>query len=548
MKILFMRNNAFALAAVVALTYSFLPVASGAPATLTLTLTQTPSFTEPIVSLYGRVKPANPGIAIGLQVEIDSKWQTTNLSTKSTSGGAWKIEATATALNAKVKYRAVAKVAGQIIYSSARTITIKQTPEMSAADSSTLIDLAGPGGRIHGVDISRWQHPNDAPIDFEKMYKAGVRFVMIKASDSRDVSDAQALKYLVMDHNAAQAAGIMTGFYYYATLPDTTDPNIIIDDALAQAQKAIWRLAGIGGYTDRDLSYALDLENNCVRVSNSGKCEKYATRSAVTLWANTWLSTMNLRTGRTPILYSYPQFLEHAMNRSTDLVKYPLWIAHYGINPADPLAQPGQKLGGCFVHSWTTSNCSVSWVMWQYTSCGIANKYGVPGSRLDLSVFRGTPSTFLDLIKGTWVPDVADLMPVHEPSALMINSTTSSTTNKPVVFSVSVNRPSGSPVVTGTVLFVPDVPFTAPTALTQSAVRESSGNWALSVKGIPAGTWSGSVEYKDVSGTHAKSSTPVLLTIIQGATPTPKPTKSPTPKPTKSPTTVADTCKNQIRI
>ena len=483
--------------------------AVGASATLSLTLKQTPSTTEPIVTMYGILKPAKVGLKVCVQVELDKKWQTSDLSSKTTSGGAWKIEAVATALSASVKYRVFTKVGNTTIFSLPRSIVIKQIPEMANVDSTTLMDLAGPGGRIHGVDISRWQHPNDAPIDFTKMYSAGVRFVMIKAADSRDSSDAQALKYVVMDHNAAQAAGIVTGFYYYATLPDSTDPSVIINDAMAQAQRAIWRLASIGGYNNRDLSFALDLEQNCVRVASNGNCAKYASRNAVTLWATTWLATLNLRTGRTPILYSYPQFLETAMMRSADLTKYPLWLAHYGINPADPLAQPGQKNGGCFVHSWTTSNCSVSWSMWQYTSCGIASKYGVPGTRLDLDVFRGTPSTFLDLIKGTWLPEVADLMPVQEPSTTIINSFTASDTNKPVIFNVSVNRPTGNPVVTGTVSFVPDQPFASPIALTQSAVRASSGNWTLTVKAIPAGSWSGSVVFKDVSGTHATSSAPV---------------------------------------
>ncbi|MEI9907081.1 MAG: GH25 family lysozyme [Actinomycetota bacterium] len=100
-----------------------------------------------------------------------------------------------------------------------------------------MIAESGPGGRIAGMDISRWQHPKDAPIDFTKMYTAGIRFVMIKASDTKDVNDAMALKYLLMDRDAAQAAGIYTGFYYYATLPDTTSESVVIADAQAQAQK-----------------------------------------------------------------------------------------------------------------------------------------------------------------------------------------------------------------------------------------------------------------------------------------------------------------------
>ena len=79
--------------------------AVGASATLSLTLKQTPSTTEPIVTMYGILKPAKVGLKVCVQVELDKKWQTSDLSSKTTSGGAWKIEAVATALSASVKYR-----------------------------------------------------------------------------------------------------------------------------------------------------------------------------------------------------------------------------------------------------------------------------------------------------------------------------------------------------------------------------------------------------------------------------------------------------------
>jgi len=545
------------LCVLIAMANTNLSPALGASFTLSLTVRQTPSATDPIVTLYGQLKPVKKAQKVAIEVEFNKKWKGTALATSTTSSGTWKIEAVATALNATVKYRAVAFVGTKHVYSSARSVKVQQIPEMSNADPSALISETGPGGRIHGMDISKWQHPADAPIDFVKMYDAGIRFVMIKSSDSRDTSDAQALKYLVMDHNAAQSAGIYTGFYYYATLPDTTDTAIIVEDAQAQAQKAIWRLASLGGYTNRDLSYALDLENNCVRVSSSGSCSKYAARNAVTLWANTWLSVVAEKTGRAPIIYSYPQFLENAMTRSSDLLKYPLWIAHYSLNPFDPLSQPGQKTAGCFVHSWTTSNCSSLWIVWQYTSCGIAKKYGVPGTRVDLDVFRGTTSAFLDLVKGTWTPEAADLMPVQEPTTTIVNSAAASSSNKPVVFMVDVNRPTGTPVVTGTVKFAADPLSGLNLTPMQSALRSSSGSWTLTVKGLPVGTWNGSIVFSDISGTHATSSMPVQVTITPGPTPTatptptstptvkPSPSVKPTPKPTKTP--VVDACKYQIK-
>jgi len=521
----------------------FITPATAVTSSLTMNLRQTPSASEVLITLYGNLKPAKSGTTVKIQVDTNGKWTTTRFSTKVSKVGTWRVTALATALEAKVRYRALAVVSGKSIYSAIRGIEIKQQPEITNADPALFIDLLGPGGRIHGADISRWQHPNDAQIDFAKMYAAGIRFVFIKASDTRDSADQLSLKYAAMDHNAAQAAGIYTGFYHYAVLPDVTDSEEIKKDALAQAQKVVWRLASLGGYGEKDLPYALDLENKCVRLSTSGACQKYATRSAVTLWATTFLASVRDKTGRTPIIYSYANFLEGSMERSTELAQYPLWLAQYAIDPSNPINQPGLKSIGCYVHSWTSANCDSQWTVWQYTSCGIADKYGVPGSRVDLNIFRGTPYSFLELAKGTWTPTLADLMPIQEPSTLTILDQSATTTNKLVTFKVSVVRPSGTPVVTGGVKLVFDKTTTPDPKPVQTILRETSGVWTLAVKDVPAGTYTGKVLYQDVSGTHADSSIPVSFTVVQGPTPTPKPTPSPTA--TTKPTT--DGCKGQIK-
>lgn len=521
----------------------FVTPAIAVTSSLSMNLRQTPNAAEVLITLYGNLKPTKSGTTVKIQVDTNGKWETTRFSSKVSKVGTWRVTALATAIEAKVRYRAVAVVSGKSIYSPIRAIEIKQQPEITNVDPALFIDLLGPGGRIHGADISRWQHPNDAQIDFAKMYAAGVRFVFIKASDTRDSADQLSVKYAAMDHNAAQAAGIYTGFYHYAVLPDVSDAEDIKKDALAQAQKVVWRLASLGGYSEKDLPYALDLENKCVRVSTSGACQKYATRSAVTLWATTFLASVKEKTGRTPILYSYANFLESSMVRSSELAQYPLWLAQYAIDPANPINQPGLKSIGCYVHSWTGANCDSQWTVWQYTSCGIADKYGVPGSRLDLNVFRGTAYAFLDLAKGSWVPTLTDLMPTQEPSTLTVLDQSATTTNKLVTFKVSVVRPSGLPVVTGGVKLVFDKTTLPDPKPVQTILRETSGVWTLAVKGVPAGSYIGKVLYQDVSGTHADSSFPVTFTVVQGPTPTPKPTPSPTA--TKKPTT--DGCKGQIK-
>jgi len=399
---------------------------------------------------------------------------------------------------------------------------------------------SGPGNRIHGVDISKWQHPYDKPINFTKMANAGIRFVMIKGSDSNPIADMTAKRYLKMDRTAAQAAGLYTGFYYFAYLPDTTVKAEIIADAKTQAQKVIWRLGEIGGYTEQDLPVALDLETNCVRRI-SGVCQKYASRAHVSLWAKAWLEEVTLKTKRLPFVYSYPNFLQSAKARSKEFAKYPLWIASYGIHPKEPANHPGMKSVGCFVHSWTKSDCTADYTIWQYSSCGKGSKYGVASSRIDLNVFNGGEEKFYTLTKGIWKPSPVDLMPINETTtATLLSSSSSITTNDSANFVVDAVRPNGTHVVTGSVRFV-SADSTIKTG-EQQVIRSASGRWTLKVSGLTAGTYVGYVEYFDESTTHANAVMPVMFEVTQGPTPTPKPspTKKPAPKP-------VDTCAGQIR-
>jgi GH25 family lysozyme M1 (1,4-beta-N-acetylmuramidase) len=400
---------------------------------------------------------------------------------------------------------------------------------------------AGPAGKIHGADISRWQHPNDKPINFKKMRAAGIDFVMIKGSDTRDDSDRLAVKYLKTDRMEAQAAGIHTGFYHYAILPNVSTNAAVERDARVQAQKVIWRIGSIGGFNELDLPYALDLENNCVKVSSSGACSKRATRAQATLWSKTFLATLKEKTGRTPLIYSSPHFLENSLKRDKELSTYPLWIAQYAIDPAKPEAKPNVKPGGCYVHSWTTAQCSANWTMWQYSSCGIAPKYGVPGNRLDLNVFGGNIEKFQSLLTGSWSPDPADEMPVGESSTITITSVKATTSSKSVLIAVDVMRPDGTPVVTGAVKFYYTSMNTVKPPIVQKIARETSGSWTLSITGLPAGTWFGNIGYSDASGTHADVKAPLDLTITQGDAPAPKPSKKPSNKP------ATDGCRNQIK-
>jgi hypothetical protein len=125
---------------------------------------------------------------------------------------------------------------------------------------------------------------------------------------------------------------------------------------------------------------------------------------------------------------------------------------------------------------------------------------------------------------------------------MQIDSSNFGTTNDPASFVVDVNRPDGTPVVTGTVDF--KSVDSLMTSGIQNVVRSASGRWQLKITGLQAGNYVGLVEFIDASGTHAPSSVPVQFEITQGPTPSPQPSKKPLPKPAPTP---VDSCAKQIR-
>ena len=161
-----MRIKIYLLLVALVLGLSGSPTSVAATSELTMSVRQTPSASETLLTLYGVLKPNRSGTTINIEISTDGKWSKTQFSTKVTQVGTWRVRAAATVLNSTVRFRAVATIGGAFVYSSIRSITIKQQPEISNVDSAQFIDLKGPGGRIHGTDVSRWQHPNDKPIDF----------------------------------------------------------------------------------------------------------------------------------------------------------------------------------------------------------------------------------------------------------------------------------------------------------------------------------------------------------------------------------------------
>lgn len=550
-------------------------------------------------TLFGGSSPAAKGVVVTRQVYRDNAWKSTG--TALTNGkGDWKMVVTAPAWKETLKLRVQARIKGKAYTSAVVTVqavrkltppsqpateptpepTVDEGPEYvepspavalpplpdytveidrNAGSSSPTIVIAanGKGNRILGADIARYQHPTStlfpdgAPIDFVKMYKGGVRFLYIKASDGRDPGHSNAEKWYSRDRNDAQTAGIYTGFYHFAYFPASTVAADIIADAQAQADKALWRLASVGGYNALDLPYALDIEEPCVLSGTNGKCIRNVTKNAATLWVKTWLARIYEKTKRKPVVYASPSFLQGYLNRDSALRQYPLWVAHYDRDPAVPANFPGMKSDGtCFIHAWTLNTCTTQWAIWQYTSSGKATNFGIAGGNLDLNLYSGTSQEFLEFASGTWTPSPTDFLPFNETSTMVISNSVYSLTTEPFMTSIKVTRPTGLPVVSGSINFTitAGIDGIAPTAQQLAAIKTNTtrtgvGSWNVNITGLPAGNWIGVFTFTDSSRVHAATTGVQSLSITAPTVPTPETppttdtaTATPGPSPTPSPT------------
>ena len=358
------------------------------------------------VKVSGKTTGGLKGAKVKVQIKTGKSWKTVKTVTSKKSTGAWSATFKAPKATAKMSVRAV---------SGSKISKVQAAPVLAIVNALPV----GPGNRILGLDISRWQSGSQ-PIDFTRMAAAGVSFAFIKGSDGMASEDALAVPHVTSWAPSAKAAGILVGYYHRARLPVTSDSNAIIADAQAQAAQAAARLASLGGYDGRTLPYVLDMETVDVSIS----------KELVTLWTFTWLDAMQAATGRAPIMYSYRNFLANRYSTDPDTVtkfrNYHLWLAQPG-NPADPAVQVGQGLNGapCYVTPWKQPDCSYLWTIWQYTSTGDRETYGIPwqpsagdcpsdvtlcyagkGSgrgHLDLNVFNGSATDLSALANGSWV-------------------------------------------------------------------------------------------------------------------------------------------------
>ncbi len=396
------------------------------------------------------------------------------------------------------------------------------------------IDALGPGSpsRIWGIDISRWQHMSDTngdgvadllddgkPINFEKAYRKGLRFVFIKASDGTVKSDGSMLadqyakKFASIDKPAAQAAGLFTGLYHFPGMIRSDNKAKLIADAREEAIQATIRLAELGGYNEFDLPYVLDVERDDIAGSGIADGVK---KSSVTLWVKTWLLEMQARTGRLPIVYSAPIFLGTKLKDDPFWDTVTLWMARYYGHPTKRYKQMSHSDAVALINAGSIPTCSVctngqyqtpwtngsdiAWSFWQYSSMASGKNYGIQnGSRLDMNVYRGTSDQFRTLLQGTWTPFEGDYVASADAIDFQVSPVVD-TTNQ---FEVSAKRLSNfAACVTGDV----SVRIAGEKIKGTKIEITGLGTWKVSLPELAAGIYLVDFEFSDPYNFYAATS------------------------------------------
>jgi GH25 family lysozyme M1 (1,4-beta-N-acetylmuramidase) len=210
-----------------------------------------------------------------------------------------------------------------------------------------------------GVDVSSWQHPNNAPISWASVKAAGNSFAVIKATEGTTYTNP----HFVQDRADATAAGLVVGAYHFAR------PAMPISTAVDQAR---YFMTAVGNNrVAGQIAPVLDLET-------TGGLNP----TDLAAWTQAFLQEVESQTGRAPIIYTYRTFWPDKIANTQAFAKYPLWFALYN-GAGDPGALPG---------GWQ------KWLIWQYTSSGAVN--GIQG-KADVNSFCCSPTDLTANADGT---------------------------------------------------------------------------------------------------------------------------------------------------
>ena len=192
------------------------------------------------------------------------------------------------------------------------------------------------------IDVSTW----NGNIDWDKVYKSGVRYAMIRSSFGVENPNQVDNKF-VRNITNAQRAGVKCGIYHYSYAKSATEAK----------KEADFCLKTIKNYKI-DLPVAFDIED-----SSQTNLGKDTLTSIVIAFCDRIKSA-----GYRPMLYCNPNWLCNYLHKDKLINKYDIWLANWGV-------------------SAPSYNCAI----WQYSENGSVP--GISGS-VDMNwIFKDYTST-----------------------------------------------------------------------------------------------------------------------------------------------------------
>lgn len=184
------------------------------------------------------------------------------------------------------------------------------------------------------VDISA----HNGEINFKELATTGVDMIFIRSSLGYGDVD----KNLSKNATAASESRTPVSYYHFAYPHDNTQN--VSEDAMKQANWFCDTIANLPAPTH----LAVDLENFSVNKDTGLSQNDYAK------WLKSFLDTVESRTSKRCVIYSYADYLNRHLPDDHALATYDLWIANYGTHTKTPPLPKG------WIKYWA----------WQYSETG----------------------------------------------------------------------------------------------------------------------------------------------------------------------------------
>ncbi len=208
-----------------------------------------------------------------------------------------------------------------------------QVRGVTGATGAVRLTSAGPA---RGVDVSAFQHPGGAAINWRSVAGAGYRFAFLKASEG---------SYYINPYSnppaaAAKAAGLLVAAYHFANPADSSG-TVQADYAL---NHGAYQVDG------RTLRMILDIE---VDPYLTQVCYGLSPAQMVS-WIAAFMDEVDRRTGLRPVINTQPAWWDKCTGSTRAFVADQLWVQDHTAGARSPRLPAG----------WT------GWAYWQYSITG----------------------------------------------------------------------------------------------------------------------------------------------------------------------------------